>query len=164
MIAAFHRAALLALAVLPAACANFSALSPGDSAQEVQARVGAPGTVWENADGSQIWEYPQGYYAVQTFMVAFDPNHALREVHQVLNEAYFSRIRQGMSREDVRRLIGKPREIWYFPDRDEETWTWRYHDVNYRFFNVLFDRSAGTVRTTQRLDEILFLDGGHNKR
>jgi hypothetical protein len=160
MIAALHRAAaLLALAVLPAACANFSAVSQGDSALTVEARVGAPGTVWKNADGSEMWEYPQGYYAVQTFMVAFDPDHAVREVHQVLNEAYFSRIQPGMSREDVRRLIGKPREIWYFPARDEETWTWRYYDINYRFFNVLFDRTAGTVRTTLRLDEILFLDG-----
>ena len=164
MIAALHRAAaLLALAVLPAACANFSAVSPGDPAQDVEARVGAPGTVWKNADGSEVWEYPQGFYAVQTFMVAFDPNHAVREVHQVLNEAYFSRIQPGMSREDVRRLIGKPREIWYFPARDEETWTWRYYDINYRLFNVLFDRSDGTVRTTLRLDEILFLDGGRGR-
>jgi len=160
MIATLHRAAaLLALAVLAAACANFSAISAGDSTRDVEARVGAPGTVWENSDGSEVWEYPQGFYAVQTFMVAFDPDHAVREVHQVLNESYFSRIQTGMSREDVRRLIGKPREIWYFPARDEETWTWRYYDINYRFFNVLFDRSAGTVRTTLRLDEILFLDG-----
>jgi hypothetical protein len=159
MIAALHRAAaLLALAVVPAACANFSAISPGDSAQNVEARVGAPGTVWKNSDGSEVWEYPQGFYAVQTFMVAFDPDHAVREVHQALNEAYFSRIQPGMSREEVRRLIGKPREIWYFPARDEETWTWRYYEVNYKFFNVLFDRSAGTVRTTLRLDEILFMD------
>jgi hypothetical protein len=26
------------------------------------------------------------------------------------------------------------------------------------FFNVTFDRPAGTVRTTQKLEEILFLD------
>jgi len=26
------------------------------------------------------------------------------------------------------------------------------------FFNVLFDRAAGTVRTTLRLEEILFID------
>jgi len=164
MIEALHRAALLALAFLATGCVNFSALSPGDSAQEVESRVGAPGTVWENADGSAVWEYPQGFYAVQTFMVAFGPDHAVREVHQVLNEAYFSRIQPGMSREDVRRLIGKPREIWYFAPRDEETWTWRYYDINYRFFNVLFDRSSGTVRTTLRLDEILFLDGGRGRR
>jgi hypothetical protein len=156
---ALRRAALLALAVLPSACANFSAISPGDSAQEVAARVGAPGAVWENADGSEVWEYPQGYFAVQTFMVAFNPDHAVREVRQVLNEAYFSRIQPGMSREDVRHLLGKPREIWYFAARDEETWTWRYYDITYKLFHVLFDRSAGTVRTTLRLDEILFLDG-----
>lgn len=155
---ALHRAALLALAVLPSACANFSAISPGDSATTVEARVGAPGAVWKNSDGSEVWEYPQGFYAVQTFMVAFDSYHAVREVREVLNESYFSRIRPGMSREDVRRLIGKPREIWYFPARDEETWTWRYYDITYRFFNVLFDRSEGTVRTTLRLDEV-FLPG-----
>jgi hypothetical protein len=159
MIAALHRAvALLALAFLAAGCANFSDISPGDSTLTVEARVGPPGTVWENADGSEVWEYPMGPAGVQTFMVAFDSDHAVREVREVLNETYFSRIRPGMSREDVRRLIGKPREIWYFPARDEETWTWRYYDITYRFFNVLFDRSEGTVRTTLRLDEV-FLPG-----
>jgi len=159
----FRAAFLLFSALLAAGCANFSAISPGDSALTVEARVGAPSTVWKNADGSELWEYPQGSYAVQTFMVAFDPDHAVREIHEVLNEAYFSRIRLGMSREDVRRLIGKPREIWYFPARDEETWTWRYYDVTYRFFNVLFDRTEGTVRTTLRLDEV-FLPGGRGRR
>ena len=166
MIAALHRAAAplaLALALLAAGCANFSAISPGDSALTVAARVGAPGTVWKNADGSEVWEYPQGFYAVQTFMVAFDSDHSVREVRQVLNESYFSRIQPGMTREEVRRLIGKPREIWYFPDRDEETWSWRYYDINYRFFNVLFDRTEGTVRTTLRLDEV-FLPGGRGRR
>src|SRR5258706_12964497 len=149
MIAALHRAAgLFVLAALPAACANFSAISPGDSAQDVQAHVGAPGAVWENADGSEIWEYPQGYYAVQTFMVAFDPDHAVREVHQVLNEAYFSSFHPGMSREDVLRLIGKPREICYFPPRDGESSPWRFYDINYRLFNVLLDRFRHTSIST----------------
>src|SRR5258707_13120170 len=121
MIAALGRAAALLVVILAAGCANFSAISPGDSALAVEARVGAPGKIWENADGSEVWEYPQGFYAVQTFMIAFDPDHAVREVHQVLGEAYFSRIRTGMSREDVRRPIGKPREIWYFPDRDRKS-------------------------------------------
>jgi hypothetical protein len=159
MIAALHRAALLALAVVPAACANFSAISPGDPAPTVEVRVGAPGTVWKNADGSEAWEYALGPYGVQTFMITIGPDQAVREVQQVLREEYFSRVNAGMSREEVRRLLGKPRDIWYFPARDEEVWFWRYYEVNYRFFNVLFDRTAGTVRTTLRLDEILFLDG-----
>ena len=159
MIAALHRAALLALAVVPAACANFSAISPGDSVLTVEARVGAPGTVWKRTDGSEVWEYPLGPYGVQTFMITVGPDQAVREVQQVLREEYFSRVHAGMSRDEVRRLLGKPRDIWYFPARDEEVWFWRYFEVNYRFFNVLFDRTAGTVRTTLRLDEILFLDG-----
>jgi hypothetical protein len=165
MIAALHRAAaLLALAVLPAACANFSAISPGDSAQDVEARVGAPGTVWKNADGSEVWEYPMGPSGVQTFMIDIGPDRAVRAVRQVLTEEYFAKVVAGMSREDVRRLLGRPKEVWYFPARDEEVWTWRYLEVNYRFFNVLFDRTSGTVRTTLRLDEVFLPGGGRGKR
>ncbi len=165
MIAALHRAAaLLALAVLPAACANFSAISPGDSAQDVEARVGAPGTVWENADGSEVWEYPMGPSGVQTFMIDIGADRAVRAVRQVLREEYFSKVVAGMFRDDVRRLLGRPKEVWYFPARDEETWTWRYLEVNYRFFNVLFDRTSGTVRTTLRLDEVFLPGGGRGRR
>jgi hypothetical protein len=162
MIAALHRVApLLALAVLSAACANFSALSPGDSAQDVEARVGAPGTVWKNADGSEVWEYPLGPTGVQTFMIDIGTDRAVQAVHQVLREETFSKVVAGMSRDDVRRLLGRPKEVWYFPTRDEEVWVWRYLEVNYRFFNVLFDRTSGTVRTVLRLDEVLVPGRGH---
>ena len=106
----------------------------------------------------------------------------LLAIHQAARRAHFNRdvdfivagigsefttVHEGnirvMSREDVRRLIGKPREVWYFPARDEETWTWRYRDINYRLFNVLFDRSGAMVRSTLRLDEVLLLDGGRAK-
>ena len=159
MTAALGRAAALLALILAAGCANFSAISPGDSAPTVEARVGAPGSVWKNADGSEVWEYALGPYGVQTFMITIGPDQAVREVQQVLREEYFSRVNAGMSREEVRRLLGKPRDIWYFPARDEEVWFWRYLEVNYKFFNVLFDHSEGTVRTTLRLDEILFMDG-----
>ncbi len=164
MIAALHRAAaLLALSLLAAGCANFSAISPGDSALTVEARVGPPGAVWKYADGSEVWEYPMGPAGVQTFMIDIGPDRAVRAIRQVLTEEYFAKVVAGMSREDVRRLLGRPKEVWYFPARDEEVWTWRYLEVNYRFFNVLFDRTSGTVRTTLRLDEV-FLPGGRGKR
>src|SRR3979490_2922691 len=165
MIAALHRVApLLALAVLSAACANFSALSPGDSAQDVEARVGAPGTVWKSADGSEVWEYPMGPAGVQTFMIDVRTDHAVPAVRQVLREEYFSKVVAGMSRDDVRRLLGRPKEVWYFPARDEEAWTWRYLEVNYRFFNVLFDHTSGAVRSTLRLDEVFLPGGGRGRR
>ena len=154
------RAAALAAAACVAGCGGFAAVSPGDSEVAVGEKVGRPVTVWKNPDGSELWQYPQGFYATQTFVIAMGADRRVEEIHQVLSEPYFSRVQAGMSRDDVYRLLGKPREIWEFPARDEETWTWRYLDINYMFFNVLFDRSAGTVRSTQRLQEILFLDGG----
>ena len=88
MIAALHRAAaLIALSLLAAGCANFSAISPGESALTVEARVGPPGTVWKNADGSEAWEYPMGPSGVQTFMIDIGPDRAVRAVRQVLREA-----------------------------------------------------------------------------
>jgi hypothetical protein len=143
----------LAAVIFAAGCASFSAISPGDPAQAVADRMGAPGTVWKNPDGSELWQYPAGYYGVQTFTIDIGADQRVRNVRQVLSEEYFSKVQPGMSREQVHRLLGKPREIWYFPPRDEETWTWRYQDINYRLFSVLFDRTQGTVRTVLRLDE-----------
>jgi hypothetical protein len=154
------RIALLALACAVGGCANFSAIAPGDSEVAVGEKVGAPATVWKNTDGSELWQYPQGYYATQTFMVTLGPDRRVREVHQALAEPYFSQVQAGMSRDDVHRLLGRPREIWYFPPRDEEVWVWRYYDTTYMFFNVLFDRTKGTVRTVQRLQEVPPPDGG----
>ena len=153
MIAALHRAAaLLALAVLPAACANFSALSPGDSAQDVEARVGAPGTVWKNADGSEVWEYPLGPTGVQTFMIDIGTDRAVQAVHQVLREETFSKVVAGMSRDEVRRLLGKPRDIGFSALSDEEIWSWRYREWGVRNMElyVQFDRSTGVLKKVTR--------------
>jgi hypothetical protein len=149
---------LFAFAALLAGCANFAAVSSGTPAQRVQAKLGAPANVWKNTDGSEVWEYPGGPLGRQTYMVTLGPDRAVREVHQVLSDEYFSRVRAGMSRDEVRRLLGRPGEIMVFGGRDEEVWSWRYQQQNPMFFNVLFDRSAGTVRSTQRLEEILIMD------
>ncbi len=159
MNATFSRAVLLLVPVLFAAgCAGFSAINPGASAQQVETLVGPPANVWKNADGSEVWEYPQGPLGVETYMVALGPDRAVREVRQVLSDETISKLHVGMSRDEVRRLLGRPGEIMVFGARDEEVWSWRYQQENPMFFNVLFDRTAGTVRTTQRLEEILFLD------
>ena len=149
---------LLALAATLAACADLTAVTSGMPAQQVQAKLGAPETVRRNSDGSEVWEYPGGPLGRQTYIVTLGSDRAVREAHQVLSEEYFSKVHAGMSKDEVRRLLGKPGEIMVFGARDEEVWTWRYQQQNPMFFNVLFDRTAGTVRTTQRLEEILWMD------
>jgi hypothetical protein len=148
----------LALTAMLAGCANFATLPAGTPSQQVQAKHGAPGTVWKNSDGSEVWEYPSGPLGRQTFMVTVGADRAVREVHQVLSDEYFSKVLPGMSRDAVRRILGTPGEVTMFDARGEEVWSWRYYEQNPMFFNVLFDRAAGTVRTTLRLEEILFLD------
>jgi len=147
--------ALIATVLLMSACANFSAISSGTPAREIQSRFGAPGTVWKNPDGSEVWEYPRGPVGVQTYMITIGPDQAVREVRQVLSEEYLGKVQAGMSRDEVRRLIGKPMETVYYAARDEEVWTWRIQEFNFRYrrFHALFDRTTGILRTTMTIDE-----------
>ena len=146
---------LLALALLGAGCANFSALRPGTPVAELEQRFGPPAAVWKDADGSEVWEYPRGPLGLETFMITVGPDRAVREVRQALNDDYVFRIHPGMSRDEVRRLLGRPGEVESFDRRDEEVWSWRYQDTaaRYMILHVVFDRSAGTVRTSFRIDE-----------
>ena len=109
--------------------------------------MGAPAAVWKSADGSAVWEYPQGPLGAQTFMVTLGPDQAVREIRQVLREEYFKRVRAGMSRAEVRRLLGRQMETRYFSLSGEEVWSWRYVEWNVRpmFFNVHFDQASGAV-------------------
>ena len=151
-----RRAALfLALAFLAAGCANFAALSPGASAQQVETLVGAPANVWKNTDGSEVWEYPQGPFGVETYMVTLGQDRAVREVRQVLSDEYISKLHVGMSRDEVRRLLGKPREIRFFDLNDEEIWSWRYREWKVRNMelHVQFDRPSGALKVVSRQQE-----------
>jgi hypothetical protein len=147
--------ALAVFVALVAGCANFPGISPGTPAPEIRAKFGAPEAVWKNPDGSETWEYPLGPIGVQTYMITLGPQQTVREVRQVLTPEYLENVQPGMSRDEVRRMIGKPAETVYFAARDEEVWTWRIQEFHFRHrrFNALFDRTTGILRSTLTLDE-----------
>src|SRR5256885_11993949 len=130
---------LFALAASLAGCANFNTVASGTPAQQIEAMLGAPETVRKNADGSEVWEYPRGPFGVETYMVTLGPDRAVREVRQVLSEETISKLQAGMSREEVRRLVGSPRYVGFSNRTDEEIWSWRYR--------------AWKVRTMDRSEE-----------
>ena len=153
MNATFSRAALVLFpALLAAGCASFSAINPGASARQVETLVGAPANVWKNADGSEVWEYPRGPFGVETYMVTLGPDRAVREVRQVLGDDTISKLHAGMSREEVRRLLGTPRDIGFSGLNDEEIWSWRYREWRVRNMElyVQFDRPTGTLKKITR--------------
>src|SRR5207248_11357488 len=90
-------------ALFAAGCANFAAIEPGASAQQIETLAGAPANVWKNADGSEVWEYPMGPFGVQTYMVKLGPDRAVREVHHGRGEGTGSKQQAGLSREEVDR-------------------------------------------------------------
>ena len=142
--------ALLALAA--AGCASFGSIPPNAPASEVRTLVGAPAEVWKNPDGSEVWEYPQGPLGTETFMVSFGPDHLVQDVRQVLDENTISKLRIGMTREEVRRLIGRPGDVGYYDRTNEEIWSWRYREWRVRKMElyVQFDRPTGTVKGISR--------------
>jgi hypothetical protein len=153
MNATFSRALpLLIPALLAAACASFSAINPGASARQVETLMGAPANVWKNADGSEVWEYPRGPFGVETYMVTLGPDRAVREVRQVLSDEYISKLHVGMSRDEARRLLGRPRDIGFSDLNDEEIWSWRYREWGVRNMELYaqFDRPTGTLKSISR--------------
>jgi hypothetical protein len=152
--------ALLSIALL-AGCASYSGsgLKPGESRlEDVQALMGQPTLRWQDPDGSVQLAYPRGPFGFHTYMVTLAPNGRLQSIANVLEEGSFARIRAGMDKEQVLRVLGPPdysRSV-YFKARDELVWDWRYCQIfgNAARFLVLFDGTTGAVRSTMALADL----------
>jgi len=148
------------VALLLGACAAYDGrgLIPGtDGVDEVLRIMGQPALRWQDADGALQLAYPHGPMGFHTYMVHLAPDGKLQRIENVLDEQVFARIRPGMNTEQVVRLLGPAQPEWsaYFSRRDELVWEWRYCDAasNAARFNVLFDQSRGTVRSTMAMSE-----------
>jgi hypothetical protein len=87
-------------------------------------------------------------------MITVGPDNILRSIENVLTPANFARVQPGWTRDQVRRLLGKPRSVQKFALKKEEVWDWRLPEEfsAHVFFNVHFDE-AGTVTGTSRSTE-----------
>lgn len=117
---------------------------------DVRGVMGQPDTVWEEESGARTLEYPKGPEGTRTWMFDIDRGGKLVDYRQVLTEATFGAIRPGMSRDQVRRMLGRPKSVAEYRLKNEEVWDWRYLDPTQtpRFFNVHFDRTTGRVTQT----------------
>jgi outer membrane protein assembly factor BamE (lipoprotein component of BamABCDE complex) len=117
---------------------------------DVRTVMGQPDTVWEEDDGSRVLEYPRGPEGYRTWMFMIDSHGKLSDWRQALSPENFATIRPGMSKDEVRRRLGKPRSVAEFPLKNEEVWDWRYLDPTQKpqLFNVHFDRGTNRVSAT----------------
>ncbi len=145
----------LSLLSLLSACASYSGsnLKPGQAnLDDVLHVMGQPAMRWQDADGSQQLAYPRGPQGTDTFMVHVGADDVLQNIENVLTWETLTRIRPGMTKEQVLRMLGPPEPSWtiYFERRDELAWEWRYCDqwTEAARIDVLLDASRGVVRST----------------
>lgn len=151
---------MMLAALLLAGCASYSGsgLKPGEASLEDVLRVmGQPAMRWQEPDGRLQLAYPRGPMGVHSYMAFIGADGRLQRIENVMDRSAFSRIRAGMGKEQVLRILGPSWPGWtvYFKARDELVWEWRYCDEwsELARFDVLFDAAKETVRSTLSLTE-----------
>jgi len=129
-------------------------LAVGISAEgDVRNAMGKPETTWEDEDGTRILEYPKGPEGSRTWIFTIDTNGKLTGYHQALSPENLARVKPGISRDEVRRLLGKPRTVVNFSRLKEEVWDYRYlENQESRLFNVHIEQATGRVTRTSSTD------------
>ena len=150
----------LSFAALLAGCAALQSPSflPGTAMSDVESRMGKPRGVAKAPDGDTVWQYPTGPVGQTTYMVRFGPDERTKSVYQALTFEQFTKVQPGISRDDVRLLLGPPGQTMAFTRMNEEVWSYRYQASasDNRIFNVHFDATTGYVRTTSdQMDPLL---------
>ncbi len=142
-------AALASLVVL-AACAGLpqgfqaALASPGQTEAEVLARFGTPTSRYTLPAGAQRLEYATGPYGRTTVMVDLGADGRVRASQQVLTEANFAQVTDGMPRGAVLRLLGRPADKAH-EYMDRQTWSWRYPTHDCLWARITFEPD-GQVR------------------
>ena len=128
-----HARAWLAAAALSlvSACSTLhpAQLRAGQTEAEVLAAMGQPTGRYALDGGAQRLEFAQGPAGRVTWMVDLDAGGRLVGHKQVLDADHFAQVRDGMPRDELLRLLGRPaarQGEW----QGRETWSWRYetHD------------------------------------
>jgi outer membrane protein assembly factor BamE (lipoprotein component of BamABCDE complex) len=129
---------------------QLATLQPGATEADATKLAGKPTYVWNNPDGTRTLEYTdQPFNGNATWMVNVDASGKV--LSRALVDIDNAHVPNGMTTEEVRRMLGTPRAVSHFPLPNEDIWDWnmRGHpgDVNLTRFNVHF-RDGKVVRTT----------------
>ena len=140
------------LAVLLAGCASIDGhtLEPGKStAKEVTTLMGAPGMEVKRPNGDTLLYFPHHPWGRLTYVATLDSSGVLRGVEQRLTYDNIHGIRAGMRKEEVRELLGPPREVSRLPRQRREVWEYPWWHAN-REKRVLWVQFSddGVVRET----------------
>ena len=140
------------------ACAAVQVPRPtaGQSEAEVIARLGPPTGRYTLPAGGQRLEYATGPYGRTTWMVDLDSAGKVTGSFQALTEANFMKVRDGMPRDEVLRMLGRPADqAGEYMNR--QTWSWRYPTYECLWARITFEpdgkvRGGASLMTDPRCD------------
>jgi hypothetical protein len=136
--------------LLLAGCAAFDGhtLVPGKAdVKEVTSLMGPPALELKRPNGD-TWLYFTRYpFGRATFVAAIGPDKVLRGIDQRLVYGNIYAVKAGMREQDVRELLGPPREITRLPRQQRNVWEypWRHAVRELRMLWVQFS-DDGIVR------------------
>lgn len=114
----------LLLVGLLAGCAMPSAIKPGTTADELLQKLGKPTEVRPGPQNSESWDYVYGPEGTESWRFDIDRSRVVSSSTQLLTLERLQRVVAGAStQEDVKTLLGKPRETAVL--RGETVWEWR---------------------------------------
>lgn len=149
---------LAATLALLGACAAMQVPLPatGQSEAEVIGRMGPPTGRYTLPAGGQRLEYATGPYGRTTWMVDLDGAGKVTGSFQALTEANFLKVRDGMARDEVLRMLGRPADrAGEYMNR--QTWSWRYPTYECLWARITFEpdgkvRGGASLMTDPRCD------------
>lgn len=137
---------------------HMPAIRPGHTRRdEVLRRLGPPDASHRLPDGERL-EYSRQPMGITCYMIDLGADGIVAACTQVLSAATCADIMAGMSREAVRRTLGRPASQTRFERRDEEVWRWRVAGdthAAHAAFDVHFSLTTGTVTGTDMRSEYL---------
>jgi len=146
----FACAALAALLIAGCALVPGRNLEPGKSTRaDVIADMGQPALSLDAPGGGQLLYFTHWPWGRLTYVAAIGPDGVLRAFEQRLTYPNIHAVREGMTRDEVRRLLGPPVEISRLPRQQREVWEypWRHAVREGRVLFVQFS-DDGLVRET----------------
>ena len=118
------RLIVITLVGLFAGCAMPSAIKPGATADELTQKLGKPTEVRPGPQGGESWDYVYGPEGIQSWRFDIDRSRMVSSSTQLLTEERLQQVIAGVTTQDeVKTLLGKPREIAKY--REETAWEWR---------------------------------------
>lgn len=115
---------------------------------DVRREFGEPDAVHPEPDGSRTFEYTRQPEGWTNYFITLGPDGKMSALRQVLKPADFEKVKPGLERAEVRRLLGRPARVQTFAVKQEEVWVWRWRDAaEQMLFTVTFDTGGRVLRS-----------------